>query len=163
MIVDIGPNSAALDLAASINIVTVMRPELLTLLGDVGVENTVIDTETAILPRRVSNATAALASQLILSPGWGSAAPKTVKAGSDDTCVVFTITSAGSGQSPNPFVSFFYSRPFPKAPHIMAHRRGGDDLRSAIFNVAEANDHCKFSVDVTPTTGRTYTFVVSFR
>jgi hypothetical protein len=139
-----------------------MRPELLTRLGNVWVENTVIDTETAIPLRRVSNSTPALLSQLTLSPGEGGGRGVQDDKGKRRRHLRGLYHHIGGlGAKPNPSVSFFYSQHFSKASHISVERRGGGDLRSSIFNAAEAADHCECSVEVTPTTDSTYTFAVS--
>jgi hypothetical protein len=165
LVVDIGASSTALNLsAASMQMVRLHRPENLTPIGTIGTQNCVMDRNTLLVDRVVSNGLAATAGQFTLTD-WGSTATVTDVVGNDQ-CVRFTVNSTGTGQAALPYVEFAFSKAWGKAPVISSVQRcGGNQNDTGVgrswFSSAASTTIFQFRWGGTPVAGESYTFTVS--
>lgn len=165
LVVDIGASSTAVNLsAASFQMVRLQRPENLTPIGTIGTQNCVMDRNTLLVDRVVSNGTAATAGQFTLT-NWGSTATVTDVAGTDQ-CVRFTINSSGTGQAALPFIEFAFSKAWGKAPIISSVQRCGGNQNDtgagrSWFSSFANTTLFQFRWGGTPVAGESYVFTVS--
>jgi hypothetical protein len=164
LVVDIGASSTALNLsAASFQMVRLQRPEDLTPIGTIGTQNCVMDRNTLLVDRVVSNGLAATTGQFTLTD-WGSTAAVSDVVGTDQ-CVRFTITSGGTGQAQYPYVEFAFNKAWGKAPMISAVTRCGGSQSTGAgntwFSSFASTTIFQFRWGGTPVAGEAYLFTVS--
>ncbi|MES2783013.1 MAG: hypothetical protein V4657_09470 [Pseudomonadota bacterium] len=160
--IDIGATAFALNVAANgFNHINVMRPELLTPLGSVGVNNVIDDSQQRIATRTAHKGTAAASGNIALSAGWGNAATVTAITGGDQG-VKFTVNSAGTGQAANPTIQYTYADGTFLTPPIVLviQRTGGNQYTVSHFNQQIGTSNWSFQWLSTPVDGESYTFMV---
>ena len=163
-ITDIGASAKALSIVDNgFNKVNINRPEILTPLGDVGINNTILD-ESELYISRIGKHRGSPASvaNFTLSAEWGNAATVTAINGTDQA-VTFIINSAGIGQAINPTVSFnFANGTWTNPPLGMIVTRNGGSQASAntTFSQGVSTSNWSFRWNATPVNGEAYTFQV---
>lgn len=162
--IDIGSSAKALGIAANgWNSIEVMRPELLTPIGDIGTNNTVLDSGALISTRQSFRGTALSSSNFTLSAGWGSTATVTSITGSDQA-LKFTVNSSGTGQAADPTITFAFADGTWTSPPIVLNvdrDAGSQPTARTFFNRSISTTGWSFQTNFTPVAAESYTFVVS--
>ena len=162
LVVDIGAAGFAINTAAnSFLSLNLERPELLTPLGIVGINNSISDSQNLIVTRSVRNGSPPTAANFTLA-GWGNTATVTGISGNDQA-VRFTISSLGVGQAANPTVTYTYADgAFSVLPKIlMVQRRTGNQLTVPVFNQNANTSDFNFQWLSTPVAGEAYEFIAA--
>lgn len=105
-------------------------------------------------------ATALVAGDFSLSSGWGTTASVSAVSGNDHRGK-FTVTSAGTGQSPNPTIEMSYKDgAWAAAPLAVVYRRGGDQMGVSLSwdEANTGNTKLVITFEGTPSAGESYQF-----
>jgi hypothetical protein len=164
LVVDIGSGGKAIAVADNgYNTINVKRPEALTPLGDVGINNTILD-EAELYISRIGKfrGSPPSAANFTLSAEWGSTATVTAVTGTDQG-VQFTINSSGVGQAANPTCSYSYANgTWINQPLGMIVTRNGGNQTSTdtTFSQGISTVNWSFRWAATPVAGESYVFQV---
>src|SRR5262249_44454923 len=95
-------------------------------------------------------------SELVLAPGWGSAATVTGVVGTGKTCE-WTITAGGIGIAPRPTITDALTNSLPSESTVCdMHMVGGNGTATLIDQITLSATAPMFSFGGTPTAGSTY-------